>query len=39
VLSGQSALEQTMIISKETMALPEKAPISILERLSGQSLA
>jgi len=39
VLSGQSALEQTMIISKKTMSLPEKAPIAILERLSGQPLA
>ncbi len=39
VLSGQSALEQTIIVSKETMAVPEKALIAILERLSGQSLA
>src|SRR5207302_582145 len=39
VLSGQSAMEQTMIISKSTMSLPEKAPIAILERLSGQLLA
>lgn len=35
VLSGQYALEQTFIVSRDVMALPEKAPIAILERLAG----
>ncbi|HEY6065903.1 MAG TPA: Kdo hydroxylase family protein [Thermoanaerobaculia bacterium] len=39
VLSGQSALEQTVIVSRDSLAVPEKAPISILERLAGRPLA
>lgn len=35
VLSGQHALEQTFIISRDHMVLPEKAPINILRRLYG----
>jgi hypothetical protein len=35
VLSGQYALEQTFIVSREVLALPEKAPIAILERIAG----
>jgi hypothetical protein len=38
VLSGQFALEQTFIISKDSLVLPEKAPVRILERLAGCSL-
>jgi hypothetical protein len=38
VLSGQYALEQTLIISRDTLALPEKAPVSILEALTKTKL-
>ena len=34
-LSGQYALEQTFIISRASLAAPEKAPIAILEKLAG----
>jgi hypothetical protein len=39
VLSGQYALEQTFLIARDSLALPQKAPIAILERLSGANLA
>ncbi|HKO03766.1 MAG TPA: Kdo hydroxylase family protein [Candidatus Acidoferrales bacterium] len=39
VLSGQFALEQTFLISRHAMALPEKAPIRILERICGHPLS
>jgi len=39
VLSGQFALEQTVILSRESLVAPEKAPIAILERLAGRPLA
>ncbi len=39
VLSGQYALEQTLIVAREALALPEKAPIAILERIAGAKLA
>jgi 3-deoxy-D-manno-octulosonic acid hydroxylase-like protein len=39
VLSGQFALEQTFLISRNAMALPEKSPIRILERICGHPLA
>ena len=39
VLSGQFALEQTFIVSRSAMVLPEMAPISILENLCGYPLA
>jgi hypothetical protein len=35
VLAGQFALEQTFLVSKESLVLPEKAPLRILERLAG----
>ncbi len=35
VLSGQYALEQTFIVSRDVLARPEKAPIAILERIAG----
>lgn len=38
VLSGQFALEQTFIISKDSLVVPEKAPVRILERLAGGGL-
>ena len=38
VLSGQYALEQTFLIARDSLALPQKAPIAILERLAGRSL-
>jgi 3-deoxy-D-manno-oct-2-ulosonic acid (Kdo) hydroxylase len=38
VLSGQFALEQTLIVSRGSLVLPEKAPVSILENLFGVSL-
>lgn len=34
-LSGQFALEQTFIISKKSMLLPELAPVNVLEKLCG----
>jgi hypothetical protein len=39
VLAGQFALEQTIILSRESLVAPEKAPIAILERLAGRPLA
>lgn len=39
VLSGQYALEQTFVVARQSLALPEKAPIAILERLAGASLS
>lgn len=37
--TGQHAMEQTFIISRSSLTNPEIAPISILERLAGRSLA
>jgi 3-deoxy-D-manno-oct-2-ulosonic acid (Kdo) hydroxylase len=39
VLSGRFALEQTMIVARRAMRLPEKAPVAILERLAGRPMA
>jgi hypothetical protein len=39
VLRGQYALEQTFIVARESLALPERAPIAILERLAGTPLS
>jgi len=39
VLSGQYALEQTFLVSRHAMALPEKSPIRILERICGHPLS
>jgi 3-deoxy-D-manno-oct-2-ulosonic acid (Kdo) hydroxylase len=39
VLRGQYALEQTFIVARNSLALPERAPIAILERLAGASLS
>ncbi|MCU1262934.1 MAG: 3-deoxy-D-manno-oct-2-ulosonic acid (Kdo) hydroxylase, partial [Bryobacterales bacterium] len=38
VLSGRYALEQTMIISQRSLVQPERAPVAILEKLSGKRL-
>ena len=38
VLSGQYAVEQTFIVSKDSLAAPELAPVRILERLSSKRL-
>ncbi len=34
-LSGQFALEQTFIVRRGSLVVPEKAPIAILERMAG----
>jgi hypothetical protein len=39
VLSGQYALEQTLIIPLQAMVAPEKAPIRVLEKIAGMPLA
>jgi hypothetical protein len=39
VESGQFAVEQTMIVSRQSLADPRRAPIAILEKLAGVSLA
>jgi hypothetical protein len=39
VLAGQYALEQTVILARESLVAPEKSPIAILERLAGAPLA
>jgi hypothetical protein len=36
VLAGQYALEQTIIVDKADLVLPDKAPINILKRMYGQ---
>ncbi len=38
VLSGRYALEQTFLVSREAMLLPEKAPFRVLEELAGARL-
>lgn len=38
VLAGQFALEQTFIVSCDSLLLPDKAPVRILERLCGTRL-
>ncbi|HEV8253633.1 MAG TPA: Kdo hydroxylase family protein [Vicinamibacteria bacterium] len=39
VLSGRFALEQTFMVARETLALPERAPIAILERIAGAPMS
>jgi hypothetical protein len=39
VLSGQYAVEQTFIVARASLALPDRAPIAILERLAGARLS
>jgi len=38
VLQGQFALEQTFIIGRETLTVPDRAPIAVLERLAGHAM-
>jgi 3-deoxy-D-manno-octulosonic acid hydroxylase-like protein len=38
VLSGQYALEQTFLIARKSLVLPEQAPVTVLERLAGREL-
>ena len=38
VESGQSAVEQTFIVARDSLASPDKAPIAILEKLAGVPL-
>jgi hypothetical protein len=38
VLSGQYALEQTFLIARRSLTLPEMAPVAVLERLAGRQL-
>lgn len=38
VLSGQFALEQTLMISRHSLLLPEKSPVGVLEKLAGVAL-
>ena len=38
VLSGQYALEQTFLVARSALVLPEKAPIAVLEKLAGREL-
>jgi hypothetical protein len=37
-LAGQFALEQTFIVPRDALLLPQKAPVSVLESLCGTSL-
>jgi hypothetical protein len=39
VESGQLAMEQTMIVSRDSLAAPDRAPIAILEKLAGTQLS
>jgi len=39
VESGQFAMEQTLIVPRDALAAPERAPIAILEKLAGRRLA
>lgn len=39
VLSGRFALEQTFLIRRASLALPDSAPIAVLEKLAGRALA
>jgi hypothetical protein len=39
VLSGQFALEQTFLVSRDSLWLSQKAPIAVLERLAGRPMA
>jgi hypothetical protein len=34
VLKGRYALEQTFLVARDSLVLPEKAPIAILERIA-----
>ena len=38
VLSGQFALEQTFLIARKSLVLPDQAPVAVLEKLAGREL-
>jgi hypothetical protein len=38
VLAGQYALEQTYLVAPEAMVAPEHAPLSVLEKMTGEKL-
>jgi len=38
VLSGQFALEQTFLVSRDSMMFPQWAPVAVLERLAGRAM-
>jgi hypothetical protein len=38
VLGGRLALEQTVIVSRDSLENPERAPSAILERIAGRPL-
>jgi hypothetical protein len=38
-ISGQFVLEQTFHLDLEAMVYPERAPFTVLERMTGQALA
>jgi hypothetical protein len=37
-VSGQYALEQTFIVRRSSLVYPQRAPIAVLERLTGYTL-
>jgi hypothetical protein len=39
VLTGQYALEQTLLVAPEAMVLPESSPLAVLEEMAGARLA
>jgi hypothetical protein len=39
VEAGQFAIDQTLIVPRESLASPERAPISVLEKMAGRRLA
>jgi len=39
VLRGQFALEQTFLVARDSLAVPDLAPIAVLERIAGRKLA
>jgi len=39
VLRGQFALEQTFLVVRDSLAVPDLAPIAVLERIAGRKLA
>jgi 3-deoxy-D-manno-oct-2-ulosonic acid (Kdo) hydroxylase len=39
VEAGQFAIDQTLIVPRDSLAWPERAPISVLEKMAGRRLA
>ncbi|HUM07820.1 MAG TPA: Kdo hydroxylase family protein [Acidocella sp.] len=38
VLSGRNALEQTFLVERDCMLLPERAPLAVLSRMAGRDM-